>query len=81
MISILYLLFLVFGFVFFIVSLQRVNFNAVILLTIWLFLIIILPTTINSYIVNKYPVPEALELTLKQRNAYHEKWDMDKKLQ
>jgi ABC-2 type transport system permease protein len=29
--------------------------------------------------VNKYPVPEALELTLKQRNAYHEKWDMDKK--
>jgi ABC-2 type transport system permease protein len=48
------------------------------LLTIWLFLIIILPATINTYIVNKYPVPEALELTLKQRNAYHEKWDMDK---
>jgi ABC-2 type transport system permease protein len=80
MISILYLLFW-FSVCFFIVSLQKnSNFNAVILLTIWLFLIIILPTTINSYIVNKYPVPEALELTLKQRNAYHEKWDMDKKV-
>ena len=79
-ISILYLLFW-FSVCFFIVSLQKnSNFNAVILLTIWLFLIIILPTTINSHIVNKYPVPEALELTLKQRNAYHEKWDMDKKV-
>lgn len=78
--SILYLLFW-FSVCFFIVSLQKnSNFNAVILLTIWLFLIIILPATINTYIVNKYPVPEALELTLKQRNAYHEKWDMDKKI-
>nr|WP_315244927.1 DUF3526 domain-containing protein [uncultured Flavobacterium sp.] len=77
-ISILYILFW-FAVCFFIVSLQKnSNFNAVILLTIWLFLIIILPATINTYIVNKYPVPEALELTLKQRNAYHEKWDMDK---
>jgi ABC-2 type transport system permease protein len=78
-ISILYILFW-FAVCFFIVSLQKdSNFNAVILLTIWLFLIIILPAAINTYIVNKYPVPEALELTLKQRNAYHEKWDMDKK--
>lgn len=78
-ISILYILFW-FAVCFYIVSLQKnSNFNAVILLTIWLFLIIILPATINTYIVNKYPVPEALELTLRQRNAYHEKWDMDKK--
>ncbi|MFB9110373.1 DUF3526 domain-containing protein [Flavobacterium gyeonganense] len=78
-ISILYILFW-FAVCFFIVSLQKnSNFNSVILLTVWLFLIIILPATINTYIVNKYPVPEALELTLKQRNAYHEKWDMDKK--
>jgi len=78
--SILYILFW-FSVCFFIVSLQKnSNFNAVILLTIWLFLIIILPATINTYIVNKYPVPEALKLTLKQRNAYHEKWDMDKKI-
>jgi ABC-2 type transport system permease protein len=78
--SVLYLLFW-FAVCFYIVSLQmNSNFNAVILLTIWLFLIIILPAIINAYIVNKYPVPEALELTLKQRNAYHEKWDMDKKI-
>ncbi|MDX6191742.1 DUF3526 domain-containing protein [Flavobacterium sp. Fl-318] len=78
--AILYLLFW-FSICFYIVSLQKnSNFNAVILLTVWLFLIIILPAVINTYIVNKYPVPEALELTLKQRNAYHEKWDMDKKI-
>ena len=79
-IGFLYILFW-FAVCFFIVSLQKnSNFNAVILLTIWLFLIIILPATINTYIVNHYPIPEALELTVKQRNAYHEKWDMDKKI-
>ncbi|MCA1919441.1 MAG: DUF3526 domain-containing protein [Flavobacterium piscis] len=78
--GILYILFW-FAISFFIVSLQKnSNFNAVILLTIWLFLIIILPAVINTYIVNKFPIPEALELTVKQRNAYHEKWDMDKKI-
>ena len=77
---ILYILFW-FGVCFYIVSLQKnSNFNAVILLTIWLFMVIILPAIINTYIANKYPVPEALELTLKQRNAYHEKWDMNKKI-
>jgi len=77
-IGLLYILFW-FAICFFIVSLQKhSNFNAVILLTIWLFLIIIVPAGINAYIVNKYQVPEALELTLKQRNAYHEKWDTDK---
>ncbi|MCP2025539.1 ABC-2 type transport system permease protein [Flavobacterium sp. HSC-32F16] len=76
--SVLYILFW-FAVCFFIVSLQKnSNFNAVILLTIWLFLIIILPAGINTYIINRYKVPEALELTLTQRNAYHEKWDMDK---
>ncbi|KRB55658.1 DUF3526 domain-containing protein [Flavobacterium sp. Root186] len=77
-IAVLYILFW-FSVCFFIVSLNKnSNFNAVILLTIWLFLIIILPAGINTYIINKYKVPEALELTLTQRNAYHEKWDMDK---
>jgi len=77
-IGILYILFW-FAVCFFIASLQKhSNFNAVLLLTIWLFLIIIVPAGINTYIVNQYKVPEALELTLKQRNAYHEKWDTDK---
>ncbi|QSW89387.1 DUF3526 domain-containing protein [Flavobacterium endoglycinae] len=77
-IAVLYILFW-FAVCFFIVSLQKnSNYNAVILLTIWLFLIIIVPAAVNTYIVNRYKVPEALELTLKQRNAYHEKWDTDK---
>lgn len=77
-IAVLYILFW-FAVCFFIVSLQKnSNYNAVILLTIWLFLIIIVPAAVNTYIVNTYKVPEALELTLKQRNAYHEKWDTDK---
>lgn len=77
-IGILYILFW-FAVCFFIVSLQKhSNFNAVMLLTIWLFLIIIVPAGVNAFIVNQYKIPEALELTLQQRNAYHEKWDMDK---
>ncbi|MBQ0740406.1 DUF3526 domain-containing protein, partial [Aquimarina celericrescens] len=50
-----------------------------ILFSIWIFLIIILPATVNNYLVSTYPVPEALETTLQQRKGYHEKWDMDKK--
>lgn len=77
-ISLLYILFW-FSCCFFIVSLQKnSNYNAVVLLTTWLFLIVVLPACINTYLVHKYPIPEALELTIKQRNAYHEKWDMDK---
>jgi ABC-2 type transport system permease protein len=76
--SILYILFW-FGVCFWVASLQKSsNFNTVLLLSIWIFLIIILPASINNYLINKYPTPEALETTLKQRKGYHEKWDMDK---
>jgi ABC-2 type transport system permease protein len=51
--------------------------NALILLSFYLLLLIVLPGMVNSYLENKYPVPEALEVTVKQRKAYHEKWDMD----
>ncbi len=78
LVSILYILFW-FGVCFLVASLHKTsNFNAVILLSIWIFLIIILPASINNYLVNKYPTPEALETTLKQRKGYHEKWDTDK---
>ncbi|PKV50145.1 ABC-2 type transport system permease protein [Aquimarina sp. MAR_2010_214] len=67
------------GICFWVVSLQRSsNFSAVVLLAVWILLIIILPAAANNYLVNKYPVPEALETTLKQRKGYHEKWDMPK---
>ena len=77
-VSILYILFW-FSVCFWVASLHKSsNFNAVLLLTIWILLIIILPASMNNYLVNKYPTPEALETTLKQRKGYHEKWDMDK---
>lgn len=77
--SILYILFW-FGVCFWVASLHKSsNFNAVLLLSIWILLIIILPASINNYLVNKYPTPEAMETTLKQRKSYHEKWDLDKK--
>lgn len=76
--SFLYLIFW-FAVCFYVVSLQKnSNFNALILLTSWLILMIVLPTAINAYIVAKYPIPEALALTLKQRKSYHEKWDTNK---
>ena len=79
-ISILYIL-VWFGICFWVVSMQNnSNFNAVILLSIWILLVIIFPATINNYLQNRYPVPEALETTLKQRKGYHEKWDIDKEI-
>ncbi len=78
--SILYIFFW-FGVCFWVSSLNKnSNFNAVFLLSIWLILLIILPAIINNYLVNQYPVPEALETSIKQRKGYHEKWDMDKSL-
>ncbi|WP_254560125.1 DUF3526 domain-containing protein [Dyadobacter diqingensis] len=77
--SFLYILFW-FGVSFWIASLGKSSsYNAVLLLSVWISLIVILPAVVNSYLVSKYPVPEALETTVKQRKGYHEKWDMDKK--
>lgn len=52
--------------------------NAVSLLAIWVGLTILSPALVNNYISSAYPVPEALETAIKQRQGYHEKWDMDK---
>lgn len=54
--------------------------GAVMLLSIWMLLTVILPGAANNYIVTKYPVPEALATVVQQREGYHEKWDMDKKV-
>lgn len=53
-------------------------FNALALLAIWIVLAVLLPAMTNNYVSGKYPVPEALGTMLKQRDAYHEKFDMDK---
>jgi ABC-2 type transport system permease protein len=64
-----------------VVSLQKKSStNAVILLSAWMLLTVILPGAANNYIVTKYPVPEALATVVQQREGYHEKWDMDKKV-
>ena len=54
------------------------GFNALLLLSIWLFLIILLPAGVNGYISSKYPLPEALSTAIAQRDGYHTKWDTDK---
>lgn len=65
---------------FLIVSFQRnSSFNAVTLLAVWLVLAILLPAGINNYLGNQYPVPEALETMIDQRDGYHKKWDSGKR--
>ncbi|HEY0610921.1 MAG TPA: DUF3526 domain-containing protein [Chitinophaga sp.] len=77
-ISFLYLL-VWFAICFWVVSLQkRSSTNAVILLSAWMLLTLILPGLANNYIISRYPVPEALSTVVSQREGYHEKWDMDK---
>lgn len=54
--------------------------NAVSGLAIWVLLTIVAPAVVNNYLMNKYPVPEALDNAVLQRKGYHEKWDMDKQV-
>ncbi len=78
--SLLYVAFW-FALSFWMVSLQRSsNFNAVALLSLWVVLAILLPAFTNNFLANKYPVPEALSTMVKQRDGYHEKWDMNKEM-
>lgn len=68
-----------FGLSLFVVSLKRSSsINAVVLLSLWLSLVILLPAGLNSYVMSKYPLDEAMSLTLKQRDEYHKRWDTDK---
>ncbi|KMQ64804.1 ABC transporter permease [Chryseobacterium angstadtii] len=49
------------------------------LLCFWIVLTVILPAVLNHFILNQYPLPEALDTAIEQREAYHEKWDTDQK--
>ncbi|WP_255518036.1 DUF3526 domain-containing protein [Fulvivirga sp. M361] len=65
---------------FWIISLKRAsNFNALVLLSFWLMLVILSPSVVNTIITNRLPVPEALTTMIRQRDGYHQKWDMDKR--
>ncbi len=64
---------------FFVICFKKSSgFNALMLLSIWLILLIVLPAGINAYVASKYPVPEALTTAIAQRDGYHTKWDTEK---
>lgn len=76
--SVLYTIFW-FALCFFIICFKNSSgFNALMLLSIWLVLLILLPAGINAYLASKYPVPEALSTAIAQRDGYHTKWDTEK---
>lgn len=54
------------------------NFNALSLLGVWLTLTILLPAALNVALATWLPVPEALAVTVNQREGYHQQWDRPK---
>ncbi len=63
----------------FVMSLQKSStFNALSLLGVWIFLTILGPALLNLAISTALPVSESFELTVKQREGYHQKWDLAK---
>lgn len=54
------------------------SFNAVSLIACWVVLNIIGPAVLNVWLTKKYPIPEAMETVIHQREGNHEKWDKEK---
>ncbi len=54
------------------------TFNALSLLGVWIFLVLLAPALLSSVVATLYPVSESLETTIEQREGYHEKWDQPK---
>ncbi|WP_145860565.1 DUF3526 domain-containing protein [Pedobacter suwonensis] len=82
-VTVLILLYLSFWFAvsFFFISLGKSsNFNASALIAVWVLLCIVIPASFNLFLTRKYPVPEALQNVINQREGYHEKWDMAKEV-
>lgn len=52
--------------------------NALILLSLWIALTIIMPGAANNLISKLYPIPEAYNTTIQSREGYHSKWDLPK---
>jgi ABC-2 type transport system permease protein len=57
---------------------QASSFNAVTLIACWVVLNIIGPAVLNVWLTNRYPIPEAMETVIHQREGNHEKWDREK---
>jgi len=80
-VSALLLFYLAFWFAvsFFVISLAKSSsFNASALVAVWVLICIVIPASLNLFLTRKYPVPEALQHVINQREGYHEKWDMAK---
>ncbi|TGD80439.1 ABC transporter permease [Hymenobacter wooponensis] len=68
-----------FGVAFLITSWQRNSaFNAVALVGVWLVLVVLVPGLLNVFVSAARPVPQDLELTIKQREEIHGGWDKPK---
>ncbi|MCU0439933.1 MAG: DUF3526 domain-containing protein [Raineya sp.] len=52
--------------------------NALILLTSWITLTIIVPALMNALVIQLYPIPEAFSTVLDSRDGYHSQWDKAK---
>nr|WP_276903800.1 DUF3526 domain-containing protein [Pedobacter kyonggii] len=66
---------------FFIISLAKSsNFNASALVAVWVLICIVIPASLNLFLTRKYPMPEALQNVINQREGNHEKWDMAKEV-
>lgn len=55
------------------------NFNALTLIGGWIFLVLLAPSLLASVAAIAYPVSEAMETAVEQREGYHEKWDRPKR--
>lgn len=63
----------------FVISLQKSSvFNALALLGAWIFLTILAPALLNLVVSTWLPVSESFEVTVRQREGYHNKWDKNK---
>ncbi|SKA41606.1 ABC-2 type transport system permease protein [Chitinophaga eiseniae] len=54
------------------------GFNLAALIACWVLLNMLVPALVNIWTSWRYPVPEAMETAMRQREGYHEKWDVDK---
>ncbi|MFC3562713.1 DUF3526 domain-containing protein [Pedobacter jamesrossensis] len=81
--SILIMLYLAFwfGVSYLFISLNKSsNFNVSGLIAVWVMLCIIIPASLNLFLTQKFPIPEALQNVINQREGYHEKWDKAKEV-
>ena len=78
LIAILYISFW-FALVWFVTSLQYSSSdNALILMSLWIALTIVVPGAVNNIVSYIYPIPEAFGTTISSREGYHSKWDLPK---